>query len=608
MTYRVHRVDRNLWFSYRRSWGKQVTKQPTIPAALPPPPTATRPKTDAVIAAAPKEPTISAPTTTKTTAEISIATASNQPTISTPPATIVTVAATPNPPAKTPPPAGNLKPSIVDDAAVAASSSGSAKDESKEIAMNKPSSDIIMGQISGDPSAPIILSNAGWASSHPGLLKLVQEFKTLFAEECDDRVDPKKSIAVNRVIQKLVKEYAPKILLETTDETAALKHSQLSYGDILIGGSYHSMMAKKVKECFERQSLETAGTFGAESPPPKPFPVSQSPGSESPVNSTSSGVKRLLSTKTKKGGTAKKTALSTPMRGGEKHDLSAEKTPIAGNKKLRQTIKEAILPRSASRAASRQAKRLMQEIPTANRRYVRADQLTVSYDAFGAPDPTQLRRFDKLSFDVTSVASSSSRAHSHLCYVCTIQYDWSSLRIDGTAAWNRFLLERSDPRIELQPPVVTPMDTYQLVQSVKAGLATTTPPPGSYLYDALSDSFDPKNKPETPKTQLMQLFRDMADYETSGTSKRKQSYQFMKATEVRDHLVAMEKDIAELNEIGNQLEDKDECSTSDGAVGPKRIRKAADMKEAPVFWQADFAALFENKGPATRYLMPQDQY
>jgi hypothetical protein len=73
-------------------------------------------------------------------------------------------------------------------------------------------------------------------------------------------------------------------------------------------------------------------------------------------------------------------------------------------------------------------------------------------------------------------------------------------------------------------------------------------------------------------------------------------------------LVAMEKDIAELNEIGNQLEDKDECSTSDDAVGPTRISKATTLKDAPVFWQADFAALCENKGPATRYLMPQDQY
>lgn len=417
-----------------------------------------------------------------------------------------------------------------------------------------------------EEDTPIILSRAGWASSHPGLLNIIEKHKSAFSKEREDapRKEPHNSSAVNLVIQELAQNYKPTILLETSEEPSTIQHTQLPCEEIVPGGKFHGLMTKKVLECFER-AIQGGSDELLESPPPKAFPISQSPSSahNSPANSTAGGVKRVLPTTR----TTKQQAVSTPVRAGAKHDLSAEKTPIAGNKKLRQQLRDVVLPRSASRRASIEAKRMMEELPTSSRRYVRVDQLA---------------------------------------------YDWSGLNIDGAAAWNRFLRERNDPKIELQPRVVSAMDTYQLVQSVKAGLATVTPPPGSYLYEALAEDFDAEEEEEsaeTPKARLMSLFRKMADYETSEASRRKHEYQLMKEDEIQDYLVEIEKDIRELDEIESQLED-DELSGADAYHSPARLPKTdeATMKNVPVFWQRNFSALFENKGTATRYLMPQDQF
>ena len=411
---------------------------------------------------------------------------------------------------------------------------------------------------------PIILSRAGWASNHSGLMGIVEKHKDAFSKELEYgpcRM-PDRSPAVNKVILELAQNYKPKILLETSEEPSSLQHTQLNSQDIVYGGKFHALMAKKVLECFERAKLEASDEI-LESPLPKAFEISQSPESaiDSPENSVRS-VKRVLPTLR----TRKQQAATTPVRAGTKRDLSVEKTPVAGNKKLREKIRDVVLPRSASRAASREAKRLMQELPTANRRYVRVDQLA---------------------------------------------YDWSALDINGSANWNRFLHERNDPRIELEPPVVTAMDTYQLVQSVKSDLATITPPPNSFLYDALAEDYVAEEEgTETPKDRLKILFRKMANYETSETSRRKHEYQLMREDEIQDYLVEIEKDIKELDEIESQLED-DKLDGTDSSHAPSRLPKTnmtGAMKNSPVFWQKNFAALLNNKGPATRYLMAQDQF
>ena len=232
-----------------------------------------------------------------------------------------------------------------------------------------------------------------------------------------------------------------------------------------------------------------------------------------------------------------------------------------------------------------------------------------------------------------------------------LTYDWSSLNLDGTAAWNRMFKQRmlDDPITNPTVPQATAMDTYRLAKSLKDSLQTILPPEDSPLHEALRHDNKPSAEsiasdmaqqrrlrfasavpPPTPANcpddlrplypRLAVLYQEMMaqDCCDEPSSLLRRSYQYMTATELRQHMIAAEQDVAALaakeervlrtaKKLGlwkNSSNDEAPSVAEESASG----MDIDESEKKPLFWRQDFESLLKNGGTATKYLMHHDQY
>jgi hypothetical protein len=233
-------------------------------------------------------------------------------------------------------------------------------------------------------------------------------------------------------------------------------------------------------------------------------------------------------------------------------------------------------------------------------------------------------------------------------FVDKLTYDWSSLKLDGAAAWNALLKQKmfDNPALYKSIPQVTAMDTFRLAQGLKDALQTIQPPENSPLHKVTNESvssstFVPSIASDCPD-DLLALFpklatvyhdmvmQDCALMDRESTSILLRSYQYMTADEVRAHLAEAELDVTtlaaqqeEILHTSQQLglfaknvsdEKREGRKTKHGAVAATEVDgvvvAVGNGSADDAFWEADFAALLKQNGvdPATRYVMAHDQF
>lgn len=237
-----------------------------------------------------------------------------------------------------------------------------------------------------------------------------------------------------------------------------------------------------------------------------------------------------------------------------------------------------------------------------------------------------------------------------------LTYDWSSLELNGTASWNRILKQRmlDDPVAHPTVPQVNALDTYQLMHNLKNSLRTIPPPRDSPLPEALrrmpapspqqvardfaqgrrvrlSTTAPPPPPPASCPNDLRHLYPRMAkvyqemvaqDSVDSADSFLQRSYQYMTASEMRQHMITAEQDIAKLavkeervlrtaEKLGLWGDDDNDDVQKKNSQDKELTEDEDDaggQKKKPVFWQKNFSALLKSGDPATRYLMAHDQF
>jgi hypothetical protein len=201
-----------------------------------------------------------------------------------------------------------------------------------------------------------------------------------------------------------------------------------------------------------------------------------------------------------------------------------------------------------------------------------------------------------------------------------------------------------DPVTYSTIPQVSALNTYVLMQSLKKQLRSIPPPKDSPLHGALACMPPPSTKrsarelavpgrgvrfsvpPPPPAScpddlrpmyaRMASVYHDMLEQDAANNdpshSLLQRSYQFKTATEMRQHIVDAERDVAALAVKEERvLRTARQLGLWD--LGAK-ITHAADANDAtegkvePVYWQKNFAALLQNSDPSLRYLMPQDNF
>lgn len=235
-----------------------------------------------------------------------------------------------------------------------------------------------------------------------------------------------------------------------------------------------------------------------------------------------------------------------------------------------------------------------------------------------------------------------------LVAVDELTYDWSSLKLDATAAWNRLLKQRmlENPGTYRTVPQVSAVDTYRLMQNLKDSLQTIMPPEDSPLHEALGaspvasardmaedlsqrrrvrlSSTVPPPTPANCPDDLRPLFPRLAivynemvaqDLEPA-TSMQQRFYQYMTADEMRQHMIAAEQDVAALAakeervlRTAQQLGLLGKRRRIDEMSGDDENNESCKAAVKPVFWREDFATLLKKDGGSTtRYLMVHDKF
>jgi len=237
-----------------------------------------------------------------------------------------------------------------------------------------------------------------------------------------------------------------------------------------------------------------------------------------------------------------------------------------------------------------------------------------------------------------------------------LTYDWSSLELNGTASWNRILKQRmlDDPVAHPTVPQVNALDTYQLMQNLKNSLRTIPPPRGSPLPEALRRILAPSSRqvaqdfaqgrrvrlsttappPPPPAScpndlrhlypRMAKVYQEMVAQDSVGPADSflQRSYQYMTASEMRQHMITAEQDIAKLavkeervlrtaEKLGLWGDDDDADVQKKNSQDKELTEDEGDaggQKKKPVFWQKNFSALLKSGDPATRYLMAHDQF
>jgi hypothetical protein len=201
-----------------------------------------------------------------------------------------------------------------------------------------------------------------------------------------------------------------------------------------------------------------------------------------------------------------------------------------------------------------------------------------------------------------------------------LTYDWSSLKLDGAAAWNAWLKQKllQDPSRHGDVPQVTAMDTFWLVQNLKDSLRTIPPPKGSSLHrvdlsDARSSISSPAAAaaegdfdalyPHLSKVYQEMVAQDCISMDRERVSRQQLEFQYMTADQVREHLVAIEQDVTALAAQQHQVV---EMAQEMGLFAKRRRVTKTDGTSD--FWQPDFAAQLSKSGEASRYLMAHDQF
>jgi len=221
-----------------------------------------------------------------------------------------------------------------------------------------------------------------------------------------------------------------------------------------------------------------------------------------------------------------------------------------------------------------------------------------------------------------------------------LTYDWSALNLNGTASWNRMLKQRmlDDPVAHPTVPQVNALDTYQLMQDLKNQTHPLPPPQDSPLHAALCRMVPPTAKekcqafaqgrpvrwstntpPPAPAScpeDLRHLYPRMArtyqgmvaqDATDPANSNWQRAYQFMTASEIRQHMIDAEQDVAALAVKEERVLRTAKKLGLFNATQPKAGDNEADEKDKPVFWQKNFSALLKSGNPLVKYLMLHDQ-
>lgn len=219
-----------------------------------------------------------------------------------------------------------------------------------------------------------------------------------------------------------------------------------------------------------------------------------------------------------------------------------------------------------------------------------------------------------------------------------LTYDWSSLNLDGTAAWNRLLTQRvlDNPGTKKTVTQVTAIDTYRLMHYLKDSLQTIMPAGNSPLHEAMRATPQAslqQTEEESSKQRFLRLsncpedlrplfprlavvYNEMVaqDCLPPGASMQQRYYQYMTAAELREHMIAAEQDVVVLAgkeervlRTAKQLGLFGKRNRSD-EVNIDDDKSVGDASTKPVFWQQDFAALLKQRDVAKRYLMVHDQW
>ena len=450
---------------------------------------------------------------------------------------------------------------------------------------------------------PIVLSETGWASDHQGLLKLVADHLDEYQAELQNGMIPATSLTVRTIIDKLLATYSPAIFAVDHDHDRSTQPSDeaprplpLDHDKVQPEGSHFSQMAHKVHECYllvqERRNKDS--TLNSHTPECNPDymdddldPDSFSLQMKPPGTRPRKYRKRVPGPASRRSHrTVRSTAASKPNPYAKSYGGSGEE-----------------YSETFSSTPKRKARHDNDETPQVTNRGKRHRGSSKSGRiSLTLPPPLDVE------LPVVRVED--------LCY------DWSSLKLDGTAAWNKLLVERTNPAISNIQAQVTPMDTYQLMQNLRDGLRTPALPKDSPLHKGFKDvnkglaACSPSLKPVFP--EMTSLFRNMVKFDSNEDKSRRYSYHHKTPEALQEHLVEIDRHGAELKARQAQLAATHPQAPSrlpEIIAQAKARRRAKKMQQspqpktsAPVFWQENFTALLQKKTAATNYLMIQDQY
>ena len=157
--------------------------------------------------------------------------------------------------------------------------------------------------------------------------------------------------------------------------------------------------------------------------------------------------------------------------------------------------------------------------------------------------------------------------HKPVVMVDQLAYDWSSLQLDGTRAWNQFLEHRHHADTDTKEhPSVTALHTYQLMQCLKESLHHTIilPPPDSLphcgthetqqQYDddasdvSLIDKVQKHPSDNFPEDLLPSYINFLDKYQQEQQEPSlKDKYQLMTANELCQYVQQMKRKVATLH-------------------------------------------------------------
>jgi hypothetical protein len=454
-----------------------------------------------------------------------------------------------------------------------------------------------------------------WATNPKCLKRLVRANLTAYLKENHKGVH-QFSPTIEKVIAEIINlpsNRRPRIIIYP-------ENTQVETKDITRHGKHHRKMVAAIRESFLHTSIRNE----EDDTPTK---------TESALLETYKAKRNKKHSKftvkiTKQAATTTTTTLQTPDRKkntSSSNKREAEKTPVMDNTKKQRTTKVIHINNNNHKTDVKATK----------------NKCTTSLkqqDGVLTKNQTRERDLGEIPKPVV--------------YVEELTYDWSSLGLDGTAAWNRRLLEQrshhdhcsaTHSSQKTQPvELVQPMDTYRVMKDLKDSLRTILPPKDSPLHDALlrdhqfSFSTDAEKfhrmrlsstaeppiipPPDCPPElkdlypNLAQVYRGMIaqDCMEEDTLLRRK-YQYMTATELQEYLKSIELDVAALENKEERIRTSSQQLLGKGAfLGRESQLESKDIEKSmppkTLYWHPNLASLLRMGGEAARYLKAHDQY